>query len=718
MQQIFSRLSLRVVFPAIALVLIVSGLATFALLDIPFGPTFNAAFHIAYGSLVLLLLLPGLNWLSGCGWWRRMGGGFLTLLALALFALLAVLHVDYTVLPVFDINKDLTKQAWHEDLAYLSREMPRKHPDLFSMITESDFQNEVMKLDRQIDTLEEVAIRAGLARIVALPDDGHTFPNIFSLNLDWHLYPLAIHFFDDQLVIVDAGREHRDLIGSRITRIDNTPIGVALDKMEPYLSIETASMRQERLCNSLGVAEWLFAADVTSRPDRAHFTLVDRTGRQSTVTIDAVHYLPCVYWAMGQKVDDDITSIAVKGERRTNYRFEFLPDSRTLYFQFNLVSEEGQDQTMAEFITRLDEYTATHGFDRFVIDVRNNDGGNGGLLPPLVKFLAGSARINREGRLFILISRRTYSAAAMFTAMMQNNTTVITVGETTSQGPHFFSGPEILKLSNSGMEFLVSSRPTAAGLSCDRRKCIEPDLPVKFTLEDHFSGRDPCLRAAIAHEASAAQVRLPVSEDVANRIRGRYRFGPLQVLMIHGTVDRLRLEVTDFLPGSTRNLNTGLHRNSPVLLQTDIPGVEIRFTPGAETIPALTLVWGKELVEVPRMPADERLPLELLQLGRIEECVQILLAEKDHYLKQVPELESVLNTGGYEHLRSERSAQAIALFRLNVELFPESSNVYDSLGEAYLASGDQRQAIANYRRSLELNPENNNASRVLADLGE
>ena len=39
--------------------------------------------------------------------------------------------------------------------------------------------------------------------------------------------------------------------------------------MELYLSMETPSMRLERLCSSLGVAEWLYAAGVASRPDRA-----------------------------------------------------------------------------------------------------------------------------------------------------------------------------------------------------------------------------------------------------------------------------------------------------------------------------------------------------------------------------------------------------------------------------------------------------------------
>ena len=59
---------------------------------------------------------------------------------------------------------------------------------------------------------------------------------------------------------------------------------------------------------------------------------------------------------------------------------------------------------------------------------------------------------------------------------------------------------------------------------------------------------------------------------------------------------------------------------------------------------------------------------------------------------------------------------AIAVFRLNTELYPGIANTYDSLGEAYLAAGDSVQAVKNYQKSLELNPANLNAQRVLDEI--
>lgn len=75
--------------------------------------------------------------------------------------------------------------------------------------------------------------------------------------------------------------------------------------------------------------------------------------------------------------------------------------------------------------------------------------------------------------------------------------------------------------------------------------------------------------------------------------------------------------------------------------------------------------------------------------------------------------EPELNRLGYDLLKRQQVADAIAIFKLNVEMFPNAFNAYDSLGEAYLKAGDQELAIKNYRKSLELNPHNTNAAEAL-----
>jgi tetratricopeptide (TPR) repeat protein len=78
--------------------------------------------------------------------------------------------------------------------------------------------------------------------------------------------------------------------------------------------------------------------------------------------------------------------------------------------------------------------------------------------------------------------------------------------------------------------------------------------------------------------------------------------------------------------------------------------------------------------------------------------------------------EAELNMLGYRLLQANKLADAVEIFKLNVEMYPQSANAYDSLGEAYMRHGNKDLAIANYKKSLELDPKNTNATAKLASL--
>ncbi|NIR48310.1 serine hydrolase [candidate division KSB1 bacterium] len=80
--------------------------------------------------------------------------------------------------------------------------------------------------------------------------------------------------------------------------------------------------------------------------------------------------------------------------------------------------------------------------------------------------------------------------------------------------------------------------------------------------------------------------------------------------------------------------------------------------------------------------------------------------------------ENELNRLGYQLLGIDRVADAIKIFKLNVEAYPEAFNPYDSLGEAYMIKGDYELAIENYKKSIELNPDNTNGIQMLEKIKE
>ena len=64
--------------------------------------------------------------------------------------------------------------------------------------------------------------------------------------------------------------------------------------------------------------------------------------------------------------------------------------------------------------------------------------------------------------------------------------------------------------------------------------------------------------------------------------------------------------------------------------------------------------------------------------------------------------ETELNALGYRLLAEKKNTAAIAMFKLNTDVFSKSPNVYDSLGEAYMRAGKNDMAIKTYEKSLSL----------------
>ena len=74
------------------------------------------------------------------------------------------------------------------------------------------------------------------------------------------------------------------------------------------------------------------------------------------------------------------------------------------------------------------------------------------------------------------------------------------------------------------------------------------------------------------------------------------------------------------------------------------------------------------------------------------------------------------NNLGYRLLGQDRITAALAVLKLNVELYPGSGNCWDSYAEALVAAGRKEEALQNYRKALELDPANGNASRWIEKL--
>jgi CubicO group peptidase (beta-lactamase class C family) len=208
------------------------------------------------------------------------------------------------------------------------------------------------------------------------------------------------------------------------------------------------------------------------------------------------------------------------------------------------------------------------------------------------------------------------------------------------------------------------------------------------------------------------QPREVVSVDPAklNEYVGRFLVNPDRVLTVTQESGRLFAEPT----ASQRFELFPVSDVEFVRKDAEISYTFVRGPTGA--VDKISLKFNEGGGEAPRMAKDVMVPFELLRAGKLAEAAEGYKKIKREKPLNGAVQEARLNDLGYTLLREKRIAEAIAVFKINAELYPQSANVYDSLGEAYLANGNKALAAANYKKSLEIDPKNQNAASVLKKL--
>ena len=92
------------------------------------------------------------------------------------------------------------------------------------------------------------------------------------------------------------------------------------------------------------------------------------------------HGIPKLF---SSKLADNIPAPVYLSNVADNYWFKVLREKKVFYFQFNQVYDK-DDETLAAFALQLDNALQIEKPKLFIIDVRNNNGGNSGLLSPLM----------------------------------------------------------------------------------------------------------------------------------------------------------------------------------------------------------------------------------------------------------------------------------------------------------------------------------------------
>jgi hypothetical protein len=387
-----------------------------------------------------------------------------------------------------------------DDVRELGKSIETIHPDPFRSVTRQRFEAEVSSLARRAPTASRNEVLVGMLRIIALlgPRNGHTglFPGDSGHTNSLQLYPVRLYQFADGVFVVDA--QDKALVRSRLVAIAGTPVERVLELVAPLTPSDNPWNTRGLAPHFLLTAEVLDGLGVIEGTGPATFTFERPSGQRVDAELTAI---PGPQYASAfsdpqhghnpSELPQASRPLYLAGAAKAMWARK-LASGRAVYVGYNSVVSPSPG-----FVRALERLVRARSVRRVIVDVRLNGGGDNTTYGPLTS-LFGSPVVDKRGKLYVLIGRATFSAAANFAAELDRDTRATFVGEPTGGGVETYGDTFPVLLPTVGWTVHVAARYHERKRSPrDRRLAVGPDVRVDLSSKQFFAGTDPVLERAL-----------------------------------------------------------------------------------------------------------------------------------------------------------------------------------------------------------------------------
>lgn len=383
----------------------------------------------------------------------------------------------------------MTIENWKSDIEFLFNTLETKHINPYHSTSKSSVQQKVGELIKKLPNLSNDEIFIALSKIIRSLNDSHT--GIWAESEFYEAYPLEFFVFDNaEIRVLRAPKQHPELLGSKLICIDNTPLQKITK--EVLLVIQCADnwhSESERLSGYLKYSKILKPLGITKHDHSANFQFWLENGTYKTVKLHAVpkaEYLN----SLGKPIMLESPFQFEKSLMGTSYLwYQPKEDLNTAYIYF-----EGYPDPlrMKRFSLAVSRDLLQRNIKNIIIDVRKNRGGDFFVGLELVKLLSFLDQIDWKKGVYVMTSRKTYSAGMSNTAHFKELLNAKIVGEPTGSNPNDYQDAGRFQLPNSKLWVQFSKRYYRFQDTVSNG--ISPDVLIKPNWETHKKRIDSSLQ--------------------------------------------------------------------------------------------------------------------------------------------------------------------------------------------------------------------------------
>lgn len=347
-----------------------------------------------------------------------------------------------------------SKKTNSQILSAIIEKVEQEHKNLYHDISKENLQSYISKI-KNIDNLSPVEFDHEMLKLFALFKDSHT-----SYYVPWKSMDKKLMFLNNKFYVY-----HNDKY-KEIISINGMTVEELYKKFVPLMNYETK--------------EWLNAKIDRNINNRYFYEMLGIDIEQDLIikTIDNEEII--------SKIVDEKSLQNNRRQRAYSYK---IIDNEILIFRYRACREE-PDYPFADFISDLTAKIEKHNVKKYVLDLRNNGGGNSEILNPFQTLV-------REKQLegVLIIDNGVFSAGRFAVARFKKEFNSPLIGEPTGGAVKSYGNCPPLELE--GKHFSASQKFFDFSDVVDYEGGFRPDIYVPTTVEDLNNHYDRPLSVAL-----------------------------------------------------------------------------------------------------------------------------------------------------------------------------------------------------------------------------
>lgn len=419
-------------------------------------------------------------------------------------------------------------EAWKQDLDVV-RSRFLKYDRSFAPPARAAFEKAILRLEVSLPDLSDQEIIVAMSKAIALSGNAHTRLYLLRNRTELRRLPVRVHRFSDGLFVVRATSAHRDTLGCRVAslgsldpqevseRVARLFAGNAswVDYKSSYFMTSPEILYGLRMIEEMEKATFGFDCPDGKSFERALMPLPLQRKKKAT---EAWRDLSPLWRDGGDEWETALSAAASTPlylrDPYRHYWFEYMEKSKALYLQYNRSQNMPKGASFSDFAAEVEAFVGRQPIEVFILDLRFNTGGNNGIAAGFMEKLVTLEKEKKIGRLYVITGRATFSAGISHAAYLKQYSNATFVGEPVGDELDTWSEGGNIVLPNSGLtvhftngfhslssvEHPEYEQYEWSDLSLED---LAPDILVRASSGDYFSGRDPALEAILTENTGS-----------------------------------------------------------------------------------------------------------------------------------------------------------------------------------------------------------------------